>query len=201
MNLLAKVLIGTAVVATTGATTGAIIAVVVDKKEHDKAQKKVDEATSEIAKAKAVVARNDRDEKSIIGRIKKFVQKKVIKFLAWVALHMEQIEAASAVIGLGSACFSIASAVRDFKRGNDLSNQITDMQEDIKLIRYYQDEDAKAINHNNKVFATSLEHICDATGVDGKELKDAIDNCDPGFLDNNDLMNTLDAIKKDKKTA
>ena len=183
MNMLTKVLIGAAGVV----AVGTVVAVVTRKEEQHN-----DVAEQAVKK----------DENgSILKRIQRFVKKKVIKFLAWVALHMEQIEAASAVIGLGSACFGIASAVRDFKRGNDLSNQITDMQEDIKLIRYYQDEDIKAINHNNKVFATSLEHICDATGVDAKELKDALDNCDPGFWDNNDLMNTLDAIKKDKKTA
>lgn len=160
MNMLVKVLIGTAVVA----TTGAIVAVVVDKKEQDKAQKKVDGATSEIAKAKAVVARNERDEKSIIGRIKKFVQKKVIKFLAWVALHMEQIEAASAVIGLGSACFSIASAVRDFKAGSDLANKIDDLED--QMYKYHH-----ANCHNQRVIVTCEEFIMDKLEVNDDEVE------------------------------
>ena len=189
MNTLAKVLLGTTIVAAAGAVVAAV-AVKENKKEEQKPE--------EAPKAKVVVM--TKDDKSVLGRIKRFVTKKVVKFLAWVALHMEQIEAASVVVGLALGAISIAGAIRDYKAGSDLEMKMDKLQEDMNLVRYYQDHDAEAINHNNKVFATTLEHICSATNVDAKELEKDLKECDPGFWDNTDLINTLEAIEKDYKT-
>lgn len=160
MNMLVKALIGTAVVA----TTGAIVAVVADKNIKKEAQEKVDNATNDIARAKAVMDRNELEQKNIIGRIKAYVQKKVIKFLGWVALHMEQIEAASVVIGLVSGCISIAGAIKDYRKGSDLEMKIDNLQETINKTN-------KAQNHNNYVFGVALDYICDKVEVDPDELK------------------------------
>ena len=123
MNMLTKVLIGAAGVA----AVGAVVAVVAKKEEQ--------------------AVKKDEDG-SILKRIQRFVKKKVIKFLAWVALHMEQIEAASAVIGLGSACFSIASAVRDFKRGDDTQNQLDSIETKVDAFIETYNRNVQNINTN-----------------------------------------------------
>lgn len=160
MNTLAKVLLGTTIVAAAGAVVAAV-AVKENKKEEQK--------TEEAPKAKVVVM--TKDDKSVLGRIKRFVTKKVVKFLAWVALHMEQIEAASVVIGLASGAISIAGAIRDYKAGSDLEMKIDKLQETI-------DETNIVTNHNNLVFGIGLDHICDKVGVDTDELKKDLDAVD-----------------------
>lgn len=153
MNTLAKVLLGTTIVAAAGAVVAAV-AVKENKKEEQK--------TEEAPKAKVVVM--TKDDKSVLGRIKRFVTKKVVKFLAWVALHMEQIEAASAVIGLGSACFSIASAVRDFKAGSDLANKIDELED--QMYKYHH-----ANCHNQRVIVTCEEFMMDKLEVNDDEVE------------------------------
>lgn len=154
MNTLAKVLLGTTIVAAAGAVVAAVVV-----KENKKEEQKTEEAPKAT------------DDKSVLGRIKRFVTKKVVKFLAWVALHMEQIEAASVVVGLASGVISIAGAIRDYKAGSDLANKIDKLQETI-------DETNRATNHNNLVFGTGLDHICDKVGVDADELKKDLDVID-----------------------
>lgn len=146
MNMLVKVLIGTAGVA----AVGTVVAVVAKKEE-----KHNDVAEQAVKK--------DEDG-SILKRIQRFVKKKVIKFLAWVALHMEQIEAASAVIGLGSACFSIASAVRDFKAGSDLANKIDELED--QMYKYHH-----ANCHNQRVIVTCEEFMMDKLEVNDDEVE------------------------------
>jgi hypothetical protein len=68
-------------------------------------------------------------EAGIVKRIKKYVTKKVIKFLAWVALHQQQIEAVVTVLSLGGAVFSVVNAVRDFRTGNKMRDQIDTLLE------------------------------------------------------------------------
>lgn len=146
MNMLVKVLIGAAGVA----AVGTVVAVVAKKEE-----KHNDVAEQAVKK--------DEDG-SILKRIQRFVKKKVIKFLAWVALHMEQIEAASAVIGLGSACFSIASAVRDFKAGSDLANKIDELED--QMYKYHH-----ANCHNQRVIVTCEEFMMDKLEVNDDEVE------------------------------
>lgn len=165
MGILVKVLIGTAV----AGGAGAAIAVAVDHHQQKKAEQKVREAKTEIERAQAVMARNEREEKSVIQRIKKYVEKKVVKFLSIVALHMEQIEAAAAVIGLASAAIGIASAVKDYKNGNDT-------QEKLDWIIQRIQEDERAVNHNNVVFASAEELVLDRLGVDQETLNEHIES-------------------------
>lgn len=141
MNMLVKVLIGAAGVA----AVGTVVAVVTKKEEKN----------NDVAEQ---AVKKDEDG-SILKSINRFVKKKVIKFLAWVALHMEQIEAASAVIGLGSACFSIASAVRDFRHGNDIEEKLNTIESKI-------DSHAHTITHNQKVESIAAEAIAEKVGVD-----------------------------------
>lgn len=163
MGIFVKLLLGAAV----AGGAGVAVAVAVDSHQQKKAEQKVREAKTEIERAQAVMARNEREEKSVIQRIKKYVQKKVVKILAFVALHVEQIEAIGAIVGLGSAFIGIAGAVRDYKKGNDTQEKLDLILEKMKL-----DEDA--INHNNKVFASADELILDKLGIDQKLLDERI---------------------------
>lgn len=154
MNTLAKVLLGTTIAAAAGAV---VVAVAIKKNEQPK----------DIAEA----AKQNDEHGSVLKRIKRFVTKKVVKFLAWVALHMEQIEAVSVVVGLASGAISIAGAIRDYKAGSDLEMKIDKLQEAI-------DETNVATNHNNLVFGIGLDHICDKVGVDTDDLKKDLDAVD-----------------------
>ena len=127
MTSLVKVLIGTAVVAAVG--TGVALAV------HDNKKTMIDVAEQAVEK--------DEDG-SVLKKIKRFVKRKVIKFLAWVALHMEQIEAASCVIGLASGVISIASAIKEYRRGDDIQDKLDWIQN--RII-----EDEAIISHNHMV--------------------------------------------------
>ena len=164
MGILVKVLLGAAV----AGGAGVAVAVAVDNHQQKKAEQKVREAETEIQRAQAVIARDEREEKSIIRRIKKYVEKKVVKILAVVALHMEQIEALGAIIGLGSAFISIAGAIKDYKNSNDTQEKLDWIMERMK-------SDEKAINHNHKLFAVSMGFIADQVGVDSEELNKALD--------------------------
>lgn len=148
MGILVKLFFGAAVVG--GATTA--VAIAVDNHQQKKAEQKVREAETEIQRAQAVIARDEREEKSIIRRIKKYVEKKVVKILAVVALHMEQIEALGAIIGLGSAFISIAGAIKDYKNSNDT-------QEKLDRIIQKMNEDEEAINNNQLLFGSAADLV------------------------------------------
>lgn len=164
MGIFAKILIGAAV----AGGVGAAVAVAVDSHQQKKAEQKVREAKTKEEAVKAMNARDAREQKSVIQRIKKYVQKKVVKFLAFVALHMDQIEAAGAIIGLGSAVIGIASAVKDYKNSNDT-------QEKLDWIINAIQNDEKAINHNNKVFAAADQVIMRKLDISAEELDKEID--------------------------
>ena len=152
INNLTKILIGTAVVA----GVSAIIAVASDKKEEITLVRTKDENGT------IVIEPQVKEDKSILKRIKKFVKKKVIKFLAWVALHMEQIEAISTVVGITTGVISMASALRDFQKGNDMQKQLDLIEKKLdNLTNAYTTTDAltkdwqynnfKVINDNVKL--------------------------------------------------
>lgn len=164
MGILVKLFFGAVVVG--GATTA--VAIAVDNHQQKKAEQKVREAETEIQRAQAVIARDEREEKSIIRRIKKYVEKKVVKILAVVALHMEQIEALGAIIGLGSAFISIAGAIKDYKNSNDTQEKLDWIMDRMKA-------DEETINHNHKVFAVGMGFIADKLDVDPSEIDKALD--------------------------
>ena len=152
INNLTKILIGTAVVA----GVSAIIALASDKKEEITLVRTKDENGNIVIEPQA------KEDKSILKRIKKFVKKKVIKFLAWVALHMEQIEAVSTVVGITTGVISMASALRDFRKGNDMQKQLDSIEKKLdNLTNAYTTTDAltkdwqynnfKVINDNVKL--------------------------------------------------
>jgi len=160
MTNLTKILIGTAVVA----GVSAIVAVVSDKEEEVTLVRKTDE------KGNVVIEPQVKEEKSLLKRIKEYVTKKVIKILAFVALHSEQIEAVSTLIGLGSGIIAITGAIRDFKRGNDMQDQIDEINEKIDVLLNQEVLTNKAMNHNNLVFAAVSEEISKKVGVDMHDL-------------------------------
>lgn len=84
---------------------------------------------NDIPEDEAVEVYESQAEAGIIKRIKKYVLKKTIKFLAWVALHQQQIEAVVTVLSLGGAVFSVVNAVRDFRTGNKMRDQIDTLLE------------------------------------------------------------------------
>ena len=141
LNIAAKVLIGVGV----AAVTAVVIAVVTSKKTNkqieDGAEKKV----------------------SLIQGIKEKVTKKAVRVLAWVAVHTEQIEAVSTVVGLVTGVFGIISAVKEYRRGDDANKQLQEMQEQINYIKddldhfwYVYDANIDKTFHQNKLIAQKL---------------------------------------------
>lgn len=153
MTGLVKVLIGTAVVG----VVGAAIAIVANK-EEEKIPVGLKVVSGEITPEE--IAKDEHN--SIIAKIKRFVKRKFIKFLAWVALHMEQIEAISTVVGITTGVISMASALRDFRKGNDMQDQLDTIEKKLdNLTNAYTTTDAltkdwqynnfKVINDNVKL--------------------------------------------------
>lgn len=152
INNLTKILIGAAVVA----GVSAIIAVASDKEEE------VTLVRTKDVNGNVIIESRAKEDKSILKRIKKFVKKKVIKFLAWVALHMEQIEAVSTVVGITTGVISMASALRDFRKGNDMQKQLDTIENKLDaltnaytttdaLTKDWQYNNFKVINDNVKL--------------------------------------------------
>ena len=147
MNTLTKVLIGAAAVT----AVAVVVKVIKDKKEEPKKE-----------------AEDDKKE-SPIKRIKDFVIKKIIRILGWVAIHMEQIEAASAIIGLVGAVISIVTATRDFVKNNDICGKLDSIDKKLtEQEQYYRDE-FKALYEDHDILARNQVKIAKAVGVPCKE--------------------------------
>lgn len=136
MTNLTKVLIGTAIVGTVCAVAGVVAAV--SEKEEDKTVSAIKVAPGENPKIVEVKTVNEVEDESVLKKIKRFVVRKVVKFLTFVALHSEQIEAASTVIGLTTGIIGIAKAVKEYRRGEALQEQIDKMDERLKAINQNQ---------------------------------------------------------------
>lgn len=151
MTTMTKVLIGAAAV-----TTVAVVITIVKKKEERK----------DIAEQ---AVEQDYKNDGIIKRIKIFVTKKVIRILGWVAIHMEQIEAAATVIGFVGTIISITGAIRDFVRSNDLNGKLDAIDKKLtEQERYYRDE-FKALYEDHNILAHNQAKIAKAVGVPVKE--------------------------------
>ena len=111
MNNIAKVLIGVGVVTAVAATTYVVV---------KKSESKQEVPESDIPE----VETDAKEEKSIIKRIKKFVFKKVVRFLGWVVLHQQKIEAVGTVLGIFVAVLSVANAIRDYRNGLHLKDTL-----------------------------------------------------------------------------
>ncbi len=111
MNNIAKVLIGVGVVTAIAATTYVVV------KKSEPKQEVSENETPEVEL-------DPKEEKSIIKRIKKFVFKKVVRFLGWVVLHQQKIEAVGTVLGIFAAVLSVANAIRDYRNGLHLKDTL-----------------------------------------------------------------------------
>lgn len=154
MTTLTKVLIGAAAV-----TAVAVVTTVVKKNEE-----------REAIKINAV----DKDEevtekKSVLKRIKEYVTKKVIRLLAWVTIHMEQIEAAGAIIGFVGTIISITGAIRDFVRNNDLSGKLDEINKKLDNMDTMYKGEFKALYEDHNILAYNQAKIAKTIGVPVKE--------------------------------
>lgn len=154
MTTLTKVLIGAAAV-----TAVAVVTTVVKKNEE-----------REAIKINAV----DKDEevtekKSVLKRIKEYVTKKVIRLLAWVTIHMEQIEAAGAIIGFVGTIISITGAIRDFVRNNDLSGKLDEINKKLDDMDTMYKGEFKALYEDHNILAHNQAKIAKTIGVPVKE--------------------------------
>ena len=152
MTTLTKVLIGAAAVTVVGAVT--VVIVKNNKKEKDVADAAVEQ---------------DHKDDGIIKRIKTFVTKKVIRILGWVALHMQQIEAAGTLIGFVATIVSITGAIRDFVKGNDLNNKLDVINQKLDDIDGYYRNECRSLYEDHNILANNQAKIAKAVGVPVKE--------------------------------
>lgn len=154
INNFTKMLIGAAVGTAVVAGVGMFIASKEKEEKHDVAEQ-------------AVVQDEDG---SVLKKIKRFVKKKVIKFLAFVALHMEQIEAISTCVGLVTGVIGIASAIKEYRRGDDLQKQIDDLHKEIvnqtDKIGLYVEDCTNVLNNNLKTTDEDLIMFAKAMKID-----------------------------------
>lgn len=130
MNNLVKVLIGVGVVAAVATTTY----VVTKKKKEEEPIDIADEAV-----------KNDHKDDTILERIKTAAYKKAVKIIAWAIVHKDQIEGAAAILGLVGALFSVINAIREFRNGKKMQDQMD------FLVRHAQEfEDIWNVHMNNQ---------------------------------------------------
>ena len=161
MTTLTKVLIGAAVMT----VSTVVIAAVASKEEDDIQEVPV---TNSNGEAKVVVM----PKRSILSKIKSYVTKKVVKILAWVALHKEQIESAGAILGLAGTVISITGAVRDFVRSNDLAGKLDDVSKKLDDLSNTMNEnhvlysgEFHAIYEDHKILAKNQLKIAKKVGI------------------------------------
>lgn len=154
INNFTKMLIGAAIGTAVVAGVGMFVASKEKEEKHDVAEQ-------------AVVQDEDG---SVLKKIKRFVKRKVIKFLAFVALHMEQIEAISTCVGLVTGVIGIASAIKEYKRGDDLQKQIDDLHKEIvnqtDKIGLYVEDCTKVLNDNLKTTDEDIIKFAKAMKID-----------------------------------
>lgn len=119
MTNLGKVLLGVGVVGAVAVT--AYVMNKVDEKEEPKQdndildEEELEEETSE------------KKDETVLTKVKKKVLRAAIKGVVWVAEHQEQIEAIGTLIGLAAGIFNVVSAVKDFKAGNKMQDQVDEL--------------------------------------------------------------------------
>lgn len=159
MTTLTKVLIGAAAV-----TAVAVVTTVVKKNEEREAIKINKDSESAVDKDEEVT-----EKKSVLKRIKEYVTKKVIRLLAWVTIHMEQIEAAGAIIGFVGTIISITGAIRDFVRNNDLSGKLDEINKKLDDMDTVYKGEFKALYEDHNILAHNQAKIAKTIGVPVKE--------------------------------
>ena len=125
MNNFVKAAIGIGVV---GAVAG--IAYVVTKKKEGPfdifdEEKKDDQETEDEDQEETEEEPEKKD--TILTKVKKKIVRFSLKALLWISEHQDQIEALGTLIGLGVGIFNFVTAVKDFKNGNKMQEQIDDL--------------------------------------------------------------------------
>lgn len=159
MTTLTKVLIGAAAV-----TAVAVVTTVVKKNEERETIKINKDSESTVDKDEEVT-----EKKSVLKRIKEYVTKKVIRLLAWVTIHMEQIEAAGAIIGFVGTIISITGAIRDFVRNNDLSGKLDEINKKLDDMDTMYKGEFKALYEDHNILAHNQAKIAKKIVVPVKE--------------------------------
>ena len=128
MNNFVKAAIGIGVV---GAVAG--IAYIVSKKKEGPfdifdEEKKDDQETEDEDQEESEKEPEKKD--TIFTKVKKKIVRISLKTLLWISEHQDQIEALGTLIGLGVGIFNFVTAVKDFKNGNKMQEQIDDLVRD-----------------------------------------------------------------------
>ena len=148
MNNIAKVLIGVGVVGVVATAT-----YVVTKSSEKKTV--VIRDFDEEGNPKTEIV----EDESLLDRFKEAATKKVIKILAWVTLHQQQVEAVDTIIGLGAGLFNIVTAIRDYRAGNKMQSQINELMEFKDEFHDAWNDYQDATNHNVQWFENKLNDI------------------------------------------
>lgn len=166
LSTLTKVLIGAGVTAAVGAG----IAVVAKK------TKKVEEKVVIINEdgEREVVMSSEDEKDGIVDRIKEGASRMVQKIFKFVLLHLAEIESATKVIGLVTGIFGIFTAVKDFRQKDELKEQVNSIEKKVDNIMLYQHAAGQATNHNNAVYSTVLNMMCNKLDISNEEIDQAL---------------------------
>ena len=172
INGLTKIILGT--VAVGAVCAGA--AIIASKTEEKVAVVKADEDTG---------IKIEVESSSVIDKIKKAAMKKVVKILGFVVLHMEQIEAVSTIIGVTTGIIHIAGAIRDYRQGSDLKEQLDRIEEKLKAhdtndakrnvaLGEYVQNCTEVLNGNLKIVDMDVAKVANKLGVQILERKEVV---------------------------
>ena len=123
MNNLFKVLIGVGVVGAVAATT-----YVVTKKSEEKSIDIPEEENQEQE------TEEKAEPKDFVEMIKIGAMKKATKFLAWVILNKDKIEAFGTVIGIVAGVLGVINAVKEYSNGKKLHENLDFLHDKIDLM-------------------------------------------------------------------
>ena len=108
---------------------------------------------------------SENQDPSFIEKIEKAALKKALKILTFVAVHSEQIEAASTLVGLVGGIIGIGSAIKEYKRSDELKEQLDRIEKTQDKLGHYVDHCANFLNGNLKVIDGDLIKVADKLGV------------------------------------
>lgn len=157
MNNIAKVLIGVGVV---GAV--AVTATVVAKKSEKQMieLKHTDDGAQVVEEPK---------KETVIDRVKTYAMKKSIKFLAWVLLHKDQIEAVATVLTVVSGIISVVVNVRDFMKGYEIQKKLNSLQKQMDVctnhLGHYIEGQTTAIIKNQHIIDQDVIKVGEKLGI------------------------------------
>lgn len=101
-----------------------VVSVVVAKAVSHKGAAEPEEISDISEETQETTETVEKEDESFIERIKTAATKKVVRILAWVVLHQNQINAVGTIVGLVGGVLGVVNAVKEYTLGNKLHEKL-----------------------------------------------------------------------------